>query len=312
MDGIRLWSIAMTTLMYILILLALASPSLACDPNDCGCNVLCRLSPFVAVGMEPTDALAQTVRGKRFSEITGDVCGHRVKLASGMHLHGSLVLDEDALLQGSDPPIIDEYFINNGGEVTFNKRHPPMVGHLRQDFDDPANAWVIRDGQHVLYPMCLDALESVVPVADRLNDLTPTMLKPSTDIRQAETWTLPAGNSVLRIDGFLRVRSGAVLTINGQPDSRVVVQVAGNMTLDNGAKVQLAGIDAGRVAWVVGGDRFVIVGSTAESVGTIIAPGQDRLRIGTKATHRGALYGRFVKFGNRCVVEYVPFVGGMP
>lgn len=122
-----------------------------------------------------------------------------------------------------------------------------------------------------------------------------------------------ARRHIVLADGFtsidvetVRLGPASTLTLAGtDATGAVVVHVRGRMLIGQRARIEIVGVAAERVAFIVDGPVFLYRGASV--TGSISAA--DRVRMATGSTVNGSLFGGDVRLGPAATIHLMPFIG---
>ena len=308
------------------------------DYEDCSCNLLCESFDYAVIGTRTTSRRTVYMGGDTHVSsvaVTGgagfssraSVCAEReLALIAAATIDGAAAARQNAIFGSGTDMLLGFFAADVPPGVLTTTAVAPIVGPGGLALNDPANlfpaGYVDLSGTHEEYIDCGLAIQSLEAERDALLALAPTVDLGAVahGIGDPAIVVSGPGPHVLHMTR-LRVRGQALLEIDGDADSVVIVQIDRSFSVAQRAGVQVGGsLKPSKLIWVLDRTGRVYIGSDTEEeptdadavfAGTVLAP-ERNIVVGKRSRIAGALLGRKVQLNGGVVVSHHPFTGVGP
>ena len=308
------------------------------DYEDCSCNLLCESFDYAVIGTRTTSrrtvymgsdthVSSVAVTGGAGFNSRASVCAEReLALIAATTIDGAAAARQNAIFGTGMEMSLGFFAADVPPGVLTTTGVAPMVGPAGLTLTDPANlfplGYVDLSGTHEEYTDCGLAIQSLEGDRDALLALTPTanLGAVTHGIGDPAIVVSGPGPHVLHMTR-LRVRGQAVLEIDGDADSVVIVQIDRSFSVAQRAGVAVGGgLKPSKLIWALDRSGRAYIGSDTEEepddadavfAGTVLAP-ERKIVVGKRSRIAGALLGRKVQLNGGVVVSHHPFTGVGP
>lgn len=305
--------------------------SIPCTTNTCDGNGACAaddkqfaaLCPWgLAVRGDPQGA--DTIRTGTGAVLGGGLCSSRLVVGESSINDGSVVATDDSadvvIRIGLAAEITGDIVSGGGGAkgrpqgvaLPYTDGITSLSGGSVTAKNDASGDYDLS-GAHSLVAQCNDARQAYADVTAYLAALDSDLDAGAVRMETGQTSTLvaphPGAVNVIDVDE-IRGSTGTVLELDGggDPDTAVVLRVAGRFEMRSDSSINLlGGLTPDRVLISVLG-RKCFIGNTFQGAGTLLCSAT-RIRLGYDTLWSGAWYagGRKLHVGERTELTYTPF-----